>query len=423
MIWFPVLVVSVLLPAAMDEQCSIVEERLPNGVQIIASLRPDAPYSAVSLWVNRGSGSDPKGKEGTAHLLEHLLPLKPFNGTTVQIAMEQRGALLVPETGRDFMAFHLQAPHNAIAQVFPLLVEAVKGLEFNPKVLEREKKLMQLEILALYEDPLWLMKAVLESRLFDDTTYSHPPTGWLETIERLSFEDALQFHRRHFFASNLALIAVVPKETNLMELRRGMADMTLLPSAELSPASTSVTGFSPSLESMMKKALSCHNEALWGIGWRIPLSADEKIIMDALVQHLRQTLLSHLFGQLGVVKEWGMVANPIRGELALTIMVRLQPYTDLVERWTMRVLRKLAESGLTETQLTHLKRSLAWEYYRNLNDPLRCIRELGWAWAIYGEPRIVGQYGEKIVNLTSEQIRQLAMRLNSIRPVISVIRK
>jgi predicted Zn-dependent peptidase len=421
--WFWMFLVGMFLPVHADGQTASVYERLPNGAQVIAFIRPDAQYSVASLWVNCGSGADPKGKEGTAHLLEHLLPLKPFNGTTIQIALERQGALLLPETGRDFMAFHIQAPESVLAQVFPLLIEAVRDLGSDPKVLEREKRLMWLETLALYEDPLWLMKAMLEAKLFDGTAYAHPPTGWLETIERLNFEDALRFHRKHFSAHNFALIAVVRNEATLNALKAILAGNNQTFTASASLELTWEENFAPNLEPALKRALSRHNEVFWGIGWRIPISAQEKVAMDALVSHLRQTALPFLFGQLGVVQEWSMVANPVRGEMALTINARLRPYTDLIEKWVGRVLREIGEKGVPDAELARLKRSLAWEHYRNLNNPMRLVRELGWAWAIYGDPRIVERYGEEIANLSSEKIRQIAQRLNSTQPVVSVVRK
>jgi len=423
MSWFWMLLVGMFLPVQANGQPVRVYEQLPNGAQVIAFVCPDAPFSVASLWVNCGSSADPKGKEGTAHLLEHLLPLKPFNGTTIQIAMERQGALLLPETGRNFMAFHIQAPGNVIAQVFPLLVEAIRDLSFDPKVLEREKRLMWLEILALYEDSLWLMKAMLEARLFEGTTCAHPPSGWLETIERLGFEDAVQFHRKNFLAHNFALIAVVQNETTLNALKAILADSNLTFTTSASLELTQEGSFAPNLEPELKKALSRHNEVFWGIGWRISLSAQEKVAMDALASHLRRTVLPFLFGQIGVVQEWNMVANPVRGEMALTINARLRPYTDLVEKWVRQVLWEISGKGVTDAELACLKRNLAWEHYRNLNNPMRLVRELGWAWAIYGDPKIVERYGEGIANLSSEQIRQIAKRLNSTQPVVSVVRK
>jgi len=88
-----------------------------------------------------------------------------------------------------------------------------------------------------------------------------------------------------------------------------------------------------------------------------------------------------------------------------------------------RVLREISEKGLPDVELARLRRNLAWEHYRNLSNPMRLVRELGWAWAIYGDPKIVERHGEEIANLSSEKIQQIARRLNSTQPVVLVVRK
>ncbi|MFN4179596.1 MAG: M16 family metallopeptidase [Armatimonadota bacterium] len=418
-----VLAMQMFFPIPSDNQFRFVYERLPNGVQVIALIRPTTPYSVASLWVKCGSVSDPPNREGTAHLLEHLLPLKPFNGTTIQIAMEQEGALLTPETGRNFMAFHLQARSETLARIFPMLVGAVTDLTVDSQVVEREKGLMWLETLALYEDPFWLMKTAIEAKLFEGTPYAHPPTGWLETVNQLSLADAQRLHRIHFIASNFALIAVVPNEDTLTILKETVFELPSAPEVTTASVSLPSRNFSPPFDALLQKALNRSNEVFWGMGWRVPVKANEKIAMDALVWHLRQILLPNLFGQIGVVQEWKMLANPVCGEVALTITARLRPYTELLERRLNRSLNELAQRDISLSELNWLKRSLRLEHFRILNNPIRCVRELGWAWALYDDPTIVERYSKMIEDLKAEQIRQVASRLNSAKPVVWMVRK
>jgi len=421
MVWAWILAMQTLFPILTDNRFSTVYEQLPNGTQVIAFIRPTTPYSVASLWVKCGSAFDPPNREGTAHLLEHLLPLKPFNGTTIQIAIEQEGALLTPETGRDFMAFHLQARNETIAKVFPMLVEAVSDLTVDLQVVEREKRLMWLETLALHEDPLWLMKTAIEARLFEGTPYAHPPTGWLETLSQLSFADAQQLHCAHFIAPNFALVAVVPSKETLTILKEATNKLPTTTEVTATPMSLPSQLFSPSFEAAIQKALTRPNEVFWGIGWRIAVEAKEKVVLDAIVLHLRQVLLPTLFGQIGVVQEWNMLANPVHGEVALTIIARLRPYTELIERRLKWALSELSKRDLSATELNFLKRGLRLEHFRTLNNPARCVRELGWAWALYGDPTIVERYDEMLESLKPEQIRQLASRLNSAKPVVWMV--
>ena len=46
---------------------------LPNGLTVVVHEDHKAPVVAVSIWYHIGSGDEPKGKTGFAHLFEHLM--------------------------------------------------------------------------------------------------------------------------------------------------------------------------------------------------------------------------------------------------------------------------------------------------------------------------------------------------------------
>ena len=54
--------------------------KLDNDLNVVLIADKDADKAAASLAVNVGSGNDPKGRQGLAHFLEHMLFLgtKPF---------------------------------------------------------------------------------------------------------------------------------------------------------------------------------------------------------------------------------------------------------------------------------------------------------------------------------------------------------
>lgn len=65
--------------ARADDPVDIAFERftLPNGLRVIVHTDRKAPIVAVNLWYHVGSGDEPAGRTGFAHLFEHLM----FRGT------------------------------------------------------------------------------------------------------------------------------------------------------------------------------------------------------------------------------------------------------------------------------------------------------------------------------------------------------
>jgi Insulinase (Peptidase family M16) len=65
------LVTGLLAPDAAI--CSSQREVLENGLSVILDARSDEDLISVNTQYLAGSGSDPEGKEGLAHLVEHLM--------------------------------------------------------------------------------------------------------------------------------------------------------------------------------------------------------------------------------------------------------------------------------------------------------------------------------------------------------------
>ena len=59
-----------------SDASTVVDRQLDTGVRVITVLRADAPYAVAGVWLKGGSAADEAGREGTAHLLEHLLPFR-----------------------------------------------------------------------------------------------------------------------------------------------------------------------------------------------------------------------------------------------------------------------------------------------------------------------------------------------------------
>ncbi|MGH8216802.1 MAG: M16 family metallopeptidase, partial [Rhodanobacteraceae bacterium] len=79
--WFAVLGFTLFAGAAqaadaapkLDIDIPYTRFTLPNGLTVVVSEDHKAPIVAVSVWYHVGSGYEPEGKTGFAHLFEHLM--------------------------------------------------------------------------------------------------------------------------------------------------------------------------------------------------------------------------------------------------------------------------------------------------------------------------------------------------------------
>src|SRR3954466_13422086 len=66
----------------------------PSGLRVVVEKDSRTPLAGVFAVVGTGSSSDPKGKEGLAHYVEHLaFDSRPFGKETFADMLESAGAV------------------------------------------------------------------------------------------------------------------------------------------------------------------------------------------------------------------------------------------------------------------------------------------------------------------------------------------
>lgn len=192
--------------------------RLQNGLPVLLVRDSGAEKAAASLDVNVGSRHDPAGREGLAHFLEHML----FLGTENYPEPGEYQAFISAHGGSHnaFTAFEhtnyffdienaqLDAALDRFAEFFVVPL-------FNEQYVEREKNAVESEYRARVKD---------EARRIIDATQAvtnpaHPfsrfSIGSLDTLadknekyQRDVRDDMLDFYRRHYSASQMALTVI-----------------------------------------------------------------------------------------------------------------------------------------------------------------------------------------------------------------------
>jgi predicted Zn-dependent peptidase len=186
---------------------------LPNGLTVVVSEDHKAPIVAVSVWYHVGSGYEPTGKTGFAHLFEHLMfsgsenhkgsYFKPFelagatgmNGTTW---LDRTNYFeTVPTTALD-MALWMESDRmghllGAIGQ---------KELDVQRGVVQNEKRQGE-------NQPYGRVFTDLQANAFPaNHPYHHSTIGSMADLDAASLETVKQWFRDYYGAANTTLVLV-----------------------------------------------------------------------------------------------------------------------------------------------------------------------------------------------------------------------
>ncbi len=184
--------------------------KLSNGLQVVLVSQNEQPSISVRMIVRAGAAHDPKGKHGLAMLAATLLDQGAGSRTAEQIAeqIDFIGGVLGTGAGTDLTYI------NAVvmADSYPVALELVSDVAMRPTFaqneIERQRQQAVSALKVSAEDPDSVAGQVIDRLIYGFHPYGMPGNGTAESLQSLTRQDFVDYHRKYFVPNN-ALIAVV----------------------------------------------------------------------------------------------------------------------------------------------------------------------------------------------------------------------
>jgi zinc protease len=187
-----------LLMAAAWGTPSVSRFQLANGLQVIVERVPNAPLTAVEVWVRAGVAQETAETSGVAHLLEHLL----FRGAVglppdaLDSAFENAGGVLDAFTERDWTRFRASVLPDRWREPLQTLLRSLLAPALPADALEKERHLILRDEYALHHaDPIRPARYALFAERFPQHPYGLPLLGDPH-VAGLDIDAVRRFHQR-----------------------------------------------------------------------------------------------------------------------------------------------------------------------------------------------------------------------------------
>ena len=183
--------------------------RLANGLTVAVDPIPGAQSTAVGLYAGVGSRSEPEGKGGLAHLVEHMV----FKGAgsrdarAIAEAIEDVGGTLNAWTARDQTAFHARILPGDLALAVELIADLVCAPKFDADELEREKGVVLSELGECLDTPDDLIGDRLFEVAFAGQSLGRSVLGSETSVKSVTRSDLVEWIGREYEPSRLILAA------------------------------------------------------------------------------------------------------------------------------------------------------------------------------------------------------------------------
>jgi zinc protease len=181
-----------------------------SGLRVSFQEDHSQPVVSVTSVVDHGSDSDPVGKEGIAHLIEHLWFRSERDGLPkVWDVLTEMGANINAFTANDVTTYMTVAPRAMLPAVLSLeaarLTGAVEGV--TPATLTTEREVVRNELREYEAFDLGL--ASLYAKLYPaGHPYHHTTIGTRDTLDSVTLEDLQKFVGDFYTPANTTVLVV-----------------------------------------------------------------------------------------------------------------------------------------------------------------------------------------------------------------------
>ena len=183
--------------------------RLANGVTVAIDAMPDAQSAAIGLYAGVGSRSEPDGKGGLAHLVEHMVfkGARGRDARAIAEAIEDVGGSLNAWTARDQTVFHARTLAPDVGLALELIADLVRAPKLDAAELEREKLVILSELGECLDAPDDLIHDHLFEAAFGKQALARPVLGSEASIRSLTQADCAQWLEQQYRPSRLVISA------------------------------------------------------------------------------------------------------------------------------------------------------------------------------------------------------------------------
>ncbi len=291
------------LPGADDIHRAI----LSNGIVVLARSNFNSPSVVISGYLQAGGLLDPDGKLGLADFTSSALMrgTRTRNFQKLYDELESVGASFGYNSGTHFAGLG----GRSLVEDLPLLLDVMADTLKNPEFPEDQAEKLRAQILTglviRAQDTSDMASLTFDQLLYDGHPYSRPDEGWPETVQAITLDDLVEFHRQNYGPRGMviSIVGAVEPEKAVGEVERTLGGWQNKAQTD----STTLPKFKPP-----KKTIKKH--------YAIPGKSQSDIVMGTHgpkrndPEYMSASLGNNILGQFGLM---GRIGDVVREQAGL----------------------------------------------------------------------------------------------------------
>ena len=337
---------------------------LPNGIRLVTETMPHVRSVAVGIWVETGSRLEPEPLGGISHLIEHLV----FKGTATRSAEEiaraidSVGGQMDAFTAKEHTCFYVQVLDEHLPLAVSLLTDILRQPLFAAGDIEKEKSVVLQEIKMVEDTPDDLIHDLFAERIWAGHSLGRPILGRWDVVKAFDRDTVLGYFEREYVPARIVVaVAGHVEHERVADLFAAGFEGWGRPAA--SHAFVPPT-LHPGIHTVQKPLEQVHLVlGLPGVSDTAPDRYPLYLLNDIIGGSMSSRLFQEVREREGLVYaiHSGVQAYVDTGTLYVYAATDEKNFSKVLKS-TLKVLRELKKTGVTEDELRrakdHLKGSL-----------------------------------------------------------------
>jgi predicted Zn-dependent peptidase len=200
----------------------VFQSSVGGGATLLVDEMRDVRSLAVGFFIGTGSVSEPAGKQGMSHFLEHALFKRTKRRSAVAIAqaMDSLGGDVDAFTTKEYTGFYAHTLDTLFPEALDLLADVVFSSAFNAEDIATERGVILEEIGEANDNPDDLAHETFVRSFWRGHPLGAPILGTAETVRGLTLGNLRRYYEGTYAPGNL--IVSVSGHVRPSEVRRAV---------------------------------------------------------------------------------------------------------------------------------------------------------------------------------------------------------
>lgn len=182
---------------------------LSGGTSMLVAEVTKLPVVSVTVVLDAGAETDPRGKEGLAQLTARCLVEGTRSSSAIALAerIEKLGGVIDSDAGWDSARVNLTCLSRHLDESLAVLGEILSEASFPQEELDRLRDERLAEIEQIRSEPRGLAEeAFMEIAYAPEARYAVPPGGTRDSVTAITRDDVVRYHVAQFSPGNASIV-------------------------------------------------------------------------------------------------------------------------------------------------------------------------------------------------------------------------